>query len=1073
MLFMRNSQVRKQKASVSRASNNKDTVLRSVEKQDSLSYVVKKQARGYGRGLALMLVCILSLTPVYSHIYSAAAKSLPPFDKGTGDLPPFDTGIESLPPFNTGTGGLPLFERVSENLPLFTAEGDGLSPHGTAEQKLPLFCTAARESFETSAETGEASEAAAGETAVASGGKTAAASGGKAAEAIAGKTDGVVSDETDGTSSGKTVSEERDILSVHLAGRPGDPVPSEVMDTDTASLLKLISEGLVVLDEKGEAAPGCARKWEVSEDGLQWTFTLRDDLRWSDGKKMKAKDFVRMFRQAADPSSETLYGEDLTRNIAGYEDILNGEDPKTLQVSAEDDHTLTVTLVSPDPGFARICAAWALLPIREQIAADSPETDWEKVTGNGAYRIVSGSRETEFLLQKNPYYNTDSSRTGAGEPLDEFRWIVAGDANREYSDFLNGGIDATASIPLEEMDDQGVSAEAADSFRQQTIPEITGIIFNCRQEALRDIRVRKALSLAVDREYAASVLLNDVYVPAAVSEKDTDAEEGRNAGKETGTETAAETAKELLKEAGFENGEGIPALTCLVDGDGGMSLLADYLAEAWKALGIEVKVEKTDAEKLARKKAKGRFDVICGSLLLPSDQPASELAGYMTESEDNVSGFSSEQFDASMLEAQDASDEDEYGDKLLSSAELLEEELPAVPLAVKNITWLQRKEAVSIFCDASGCWQLWKNASKEGPAPESPIKNQAGIVMRQESLQSGHPQPEILYTSRQSGRTQESGAVQSLSTQAASRQDSRLRTEAPEQGLLQPVTGPKGFLQQDLQQTASVKSGFLQTKSGGQMPQFDPKPRSFMEKSMQSPGYFQWTDQKAYLTRQAYVLDGYDDSTERIVSLPKYTEVRLNGIGGSGYVRITRNGKFCYLETDKVTEDEMVLESVRAREAEDSGRQNLLQQSHHQVKRYELKRRAEDLHKERDRIIAEIVLREQKRDRLRRQTRNPNWNGSVLSRSNGSVHGPSGKETYYNLNMSGVVSIMRRMGNMDEYWVRDDGCKMLGDYIMCAANLRVHPRGSLVESSLGTCIVCDTGGFASSNSHQLDIAVTW
>ena len=87
--------------------------------------------------------------------------------------------------------------------------------------------------------------------------------------------------------------------------------------------------------------------------------------------------------------------------------------------------------------------------------------------------------------------------------------------------------------------------------------------------------------------------------------------------------------------------------------------------------------------------------------------------------------------------------------------------------------------------------------------------------------------------------------------------------------------------------------------------------------------------------------------------------------------------------------------------------------------------------------------------------------------------GPSGKETYYNLNMSGVVNIIRRMGNMDEYWVRDDGCKMLGDYIMCAANLGVHPRGSLVECSLGTCIVCDTGGFASGNPHQLDIAVTW
>ncbi|MBQ8305257.1 MAG: SH3 domain-containing protein [Blautia sp.] len=104
---------------------------------------------------------------------------------------------------------------------------------------------------------------------------------------------------------------------------------------------------------------------------------------------------------------------------------------------------------------------------------------------------------------------------------------------------------------------------------------------------------------------------------------------------------------------------------------------------------------------------------------------------------------------------------------------------------------------------------------------------------------------------------------------------------------------------------------------------------------------------------------------------------------------------------------------------------------------------------------------------------NSTWDGPVLTPSAGVVYGPTGKETYYNLDMSGVVGIMRSMGNNDEYWVREDGVKMLGDYVMCAANLSVHPRGSLVESSLGTCIVCDTGGFAAANPNQLDIAVTW
>jgi len=104
------------------------------------------------------------------------------------------------------------------------------------------------------------------------------------------------------------------------------------------------------------------------------------------------------------------------------------------------------------------------------------------------------------------------------------------------------------------------------------------------------------------------------------------------------------------------------------------------------------------------------------------------------------------------------------------------------------------------------------------------------------------------------------------------------------------------------------------------------------------------------------------------------------------------------------------------------------------------------------------------------------WKGEILTASKGVVQGPSGKETYYNLDMSGVVKIMRGMGFSEDkypYHVREDGVKMLGQYIMCAANLNLRPRGSLVETSLGTALVCDTGGFAKHNPKQIDIAVAW
>lgn len=96
---------------------------------------------------------------------------------------------------------------------------------------------------------------------------------------------------------------------------------------------------------------------------------------------------------------------------------------------------------------------------------------------------------------------------------------------------------------------------------------------------------------------------------------------------------------------------------------------------------------------------------------------------------------------------------------------------------------------------------------------------------------------------------------------------------------------------------------------------------------------------------------------------------------------------------------------------------------------------------------------------------------STLNKSNGVFYYNGFKETYYNLNMAGVVNTMRRLGYDYEYWVRADGVKMFGDYIIVAADLNLYPRGTLLETSLGTAIVCDTGGAIVGNI--LDVAVSW
>lgn len=109
-------------------------------------------------------------------------------------------------------------------------------------------------------------------------------------------------------------------------------------------------------------------------------------------------------------------------------------------------------------------------------------------------------------------------------------------------------------------------------------------------------------------------------------------------------------------------------------------------------------------------------------------------------------------------------------------------------------------------------------------------------------------------------------------------------------------------------------------------------------------------------------------------------------------------------------------------------------------------------------------------------TTKSSWTGDVLSKSKGVVNGPSGRETYYNLNMTSVINSMRRAGYSEAeypYWVREDGVKMLGNYVMVAANYSIRPKGSIIESSLGAAIVCDTGGFVKHHPTQIDVAVTW
>lgn len=223
------------------------------------------------------------------------------------------------------------------------------------------------------------------------------------------------------------------------------------------------------------------------------------------------------------------------------------------------------------------------------------------------------------------------------------------------------------------------------------------------------------------------------------------------------------------------------------------------------------------------------------------------------------------------------------------------------------------------------------------------------------------------------------------------------------------------------------------------------------------------------------------------MQVKKYTEGTYLGTTSEGLAKVLVHNEVIYVNADGIARDEGEISSLKEQEEEElrlEEEEKRKAEEEQARKEAEEKAAAEKAAKEAEEAAAAEAAAQAEAEEKETvtftvqessaaATASTTWNGPVLTKSAGTIQGPSGKETYYNLPMNGVINIMRNMGNTDEYWVREDGVKMLGPYVIVAANLNLRPRGSLVETSLGMGIVCDTGGFAVNNQTQLDIATAW
>ena len=227
------------------------------------------------------------------------------------------------------------------------------------------------------------------------------------------------------------------ILSVQVGPNPETIDPALNSAVDGGNMLLHSFECLLAVDKDGKLIPGQAESWETSEDGLTWTFHLRAGLKWSDGSDLTANDFVYSWKRVCDPNVAAPYAETVLGMVAGYEDAIAG-DLDALQVVAQDDSTLVVTLNAPCSFFGSLAAFATLSPVQQatvETNGDAWATAAETYVSNGPFYVSEWVPSSYIMMSKNPnYWNADAIK------LDGIKWNLIEDANASYSAYQTGEV---------------------------------------------------------------------------------------------------------------------------------------------------------------------------------------------------------------------------------------------------------------------------------------------------------------------------------------------------------------------------------------------------------------------------------------------------------------------------------------------------------------------------------------------------------------------------------------------------------------------------------------------------------
>lgn len=508
-------------------------------------------------------------------------------------------------------------------------------------------------------------------------------------------------------------------LAVCLASEPQSIDPALNSAVDGAVMLQHFFEGLMKWSDSGKDVPdaeginyaelvaGQAESYTKSEPNaageVTYTFKIRSDAKWSDGKPVTAGDFVYTWQRLADPTTTADYCY-MIDMVKGYADVQAGKptgemrtvkdeatgaesevpvmeyDRSLLAVAAPDDSTFEVTLTYDCPYFLEIAAFPATFPVRQDVVDADPD-NWtrniEAYIGNGPWKMAEWVHDSYIKAVPNENHY-DAALLGP----ETITFQLMDDNNAMLANFKSGSLQFIEDMPVDEI-------PSLINDGSLYIMDYIGTYYVCYQTQkapFDNAKVRQAFTLAIDSKYIVEQVTQTGqvpatgFVPAGVADADPVGDDFRTVGgdywqaplDDATYEANCVKARELLAEAGYPNGEGFPVTTYLYNTSDAHKAVGEALQQMWKtALGVDVQLENQEWNSFLESRKKGEYSIARNGWIADYNDPISFLDMWLTGGGNNDAQYSSAEYDAAIQEAKSTADPTKRMDALHRAEDII------------------------------------------------------------------------------------------------------------------------------------------------------------------------------------------------------------------------------------------------------------------------------------------------------------------------------------------------------------------------------------------------------------------